>query len=142
MTAPNKFPKCKRCQGPKPSGYGRSYCDACKVITLKENRDKYRATQKAKDNYRDRFLWTTYRMTVAEYDALLEKQGNVCAICLKPSKRYHLDHDHDCCPQVRCCGKCIRSILCSGCNQGIGMFKEDPASLVLAAEYLLKWRKL
>jgi hypothetical protein len=35
-----------------------------------------------------------YGLTEAEYNLMLNAQGNVCAICKKPSKRLCIDHEH------------------------------------------------
>jgi hypothetical protein len=40
----------------------------------------------------------------------------------------HLDHDHE--------SGTIRAALCQRCNQGLGLFREDPALLKAAASYL------
>lgn len=39
------------------------------------------------------------------------------------------------------CGKCVRAILCSPCNTGLGLFKEDVDLLKRAAALLAKWRE-
>jgi hypothetical protein len=48
----------------------------------------------------------------------------------------HVDHDHSHCGGGRACQQCIRGILCTNCNVGIGMFGEDPARLRAAVAYL------
>lgn len=61
-------------------------------------------------------------------------QGGVCAICLGPpaegdrGDRLHVDHDH-------VTGE-VRGLLCSHCNTALGKFRDDPARLRRAAEYL------
>ena len=62
-----------------------------------------------------------YNMTPEAYSAMLERQGGVCAICgKKPGKRkLHVDHDHTCCPGKVSCGKCVRGLLCRGCNYNL-----------------------
>lgn len=75
----------------------------------------------------------TYRMTIAEYDAMLMAQNSACAICghtdqSDPKMFPHVDHCHK-------TGK-NRGILCSQCNFGIGKFKDSPHLLRMAAEYL------
>lgn len=83
-----------------------------------------------------------YKLTVEAYDAMLEKQGGVCAICkgVNPGGRdLSVDHDHRCCPGRNSCGKCLRSLLCSRCNVGIGQFLENPALMRLAAVYVEDW---
>jgi hypothetical protein len=80
-------------------------------------------------------------MTPAEYDALLEQQGGVCAICWHGEtarnqyKRLPLavDHDHE-------NGK-IRGLLCMRCNRSLGMLREDPEVLAQMLDYLDEHRE-
>lgn len=90
-------------------------------------------------NYRLR----KYNVTEAEYNAMLEKQGGVCAICGRTSgaRRFHIDHDHSCCPGGGSCGECVRGLLCGNCNSGLGQFKDDPEVLHSAIEYIKRYRK-
>lgn len=78
-------------------------------------------------------LKRSYGMTIADYNALLLKQGGKCALCLAVSARPsggHLcvDHDHD-------TGR-IRGLLCVLCNTAIGLLGDDPKRLLEAAKYL------
>lgn len=78
-----------------------------------------------------------FSITTDEYDALLEKQGSVCAICRRPERsksrsggvrRLGVDHDHE-------TGR-VRGLLCHGCNTSLGMLEQR--EWVAAAEaYLL-----
>jgi hypothetical protein len=80
-----------------------------------------------------------YGLTTEQYDGLLNKQNGVCAICKKPEtfrKNLAIDHDHTCCPTHKSCGKCIRGLLCSRCNQALGLFKDDVLALESAIKYL------
>jgi hypothetical protein len=93
---------------------------------------------------RDLALWGRYRITVAQYDALLASQHGKCAICkaVNASGRdLAVDHDHACCPGARSCGKCVRSLLCSRCNIGIGQFLDSPELMRAAAAYVEGWRQ-
>lgn len=88
---------------------------------------------------RGKDLMRLYGITLSQYDALLERQGGACAACKakKPGLRnLDVDHDHSCCPSRKSCGKCIRGLLCSDCNKGLGHFGDDPDKLIAAAEYL------
>jgi hypothetical protein len=72
-----------------------------------------------------------YGISVAEYDALLAKQGGICAICSRTcstGRRLSVDHEHD-------SGR-IRGLLCNSCNRAIGLFGDDPARLHAAIAYL------
>jgi Recombination endonuclease VII len=94
-------------------------------------------------------LWRLYKIRLADYDALRIAQGYRCAICGihedevdtskvggrktrdgRPSIKatLHVDHDHG-------SGK-IRQLLCPHCNRGLADFKENPAALRAAAEYV------
>jgi hypothetical protein len=87
------------------------------------NRDKVRAS--ARDNYIKRL----YGISRADYDALFERQGWLCAICRKPSKqRLCVDHCH--------VTGMIRGLLCRQCNSGLGCLGEDQRALVAAVAYL------
>lgn len=74
-----------------------------------------------------------YNLTLAEFDALLESQNGGCAICGYSDRsvpKYFpiVDHCHT-------TGK-IRGLLCANCNHALGKFKDNPATLRHAAEYL------
>lgn len=79
-----------------------------------------------------------YGITFKQYNEMLIKQNNICAICNKPEtafikktnkiKALSVDHCHT-------TGK-IRGLLCHKCNYGIGMFKENIKSLSNAIKYL------
>ena len=77
-----------------------------------------------------------HNLTRADYDSMLNKQNNSCAICFQSTTTWHIDHDHKCCPGKLSCGKCVRGILYGPCNTGIGMLKEDPTIMLSAIEYL------
>lgn len=86
-------------------------------------------------NYNRRQLaWQKYRLTLDEYDALMNAG---CRICGRAAEA--VDHDHACCPGSRTCGACVRGGLCSNCNIGVGMFYDDPTLLTNAIDYLTAW---
>ena len=97
---------------------------------IKEQTRAYRHARRRNNDPRLRSVeLKRYGITLAEYDALLEKQGGVCAICRKHSKRrLCVDHCHR--------TGMIRGLLCDSCNLGLGSLKEDQASLVAALAYL------
>ena len=81
----------------------------------------------------------TYNITKRGYEQLLATQGGGCMICGKTEEggaRFHIDHDHSCCPKGGSCGDCVRGILCSDCNTGIGLFYDNPDLLRCAAAYV------
>lgn len=82
-----------------------------------------------------------YGISLSERDALLVKQGGLCACCGRaitfpggnPSgqagrDRAVVDHCHK--------TKKIRGILCNGCNTGLGGFEDSPERLRGAIAYL------
>lgn len=80
-----------------------------------------------------------YGLTPEQYVEMFDKQDGVCAICKKPEvrkKRLSIDHDHSCCSGLKSCGKCIRGLLCSMCNNGLGSFRDNASVLRAAADYL------
>ena len=69
-------------------------------------------------------------LTLTKYEALLTKQNGLCAICKQKDQHFGLavDHCHD-------TGE-IRGLLCSQCNRGLGLFRDDPGRLQAAIHYL------
>lgn len=82
-------------------------------------------------NRRNSRLRTEYGIGPEGYEALMESQGGVCAICGRPPaprKPLHVDHCHD-------SGR-VRGLLCRSCNQALGLFEDQPEWLRRAADYL------
>jgi len=80
-----------------------------------------------------------YNITYEQYFSILDKQGGVCAVCGKAEftqRQLCVDHDHTCCPGPVSCGKCIRGLLCSKCNRGLGLLKDSCELLEKALTYL------
>lgn len=75
-----------------------------------------------------------YGITTEVYDALVESQGGVCAICKAPpsEKKNHpllyVDHNH--------ITKEVRGLLCRDCNSALGLFQDSPDVLKNAISYL------
>lgn len=91
-----------------------------------------------KRNATDRLSRRKYGLTRGEVNAKAEAQGG-CAACGAQTPgdgRWHVDHDHRCCPGKFTCGKCVRGILCRGCNLALGSVGDDPAVLDSLAAYL------
>lgn len=87
---------------------------------------------------RKHLLGKKYGITPEDYDALLEKQGGVCALCLQPERvkdrtgrlrdSLSVDHDH--------ATGAVRALLCHHCNTTLGHVNDDPALLLRMAAYL------
>ena len=97
----------------------------------RETRNSYRQTTEDSAYHRRANLKRHYGITPEEYDAMLTKQNNCCAICKKENtanKSMPVDHCHK-------TGK-VRQILCSNCNTAIGLLQEDPETLRAAIDYI------
>lgn len=85
---------------------------------------------------------TTYSLTAEQYDALYAFQGGRCALCRRAtgaSKRLTVDHDHACCIGPKSCGRCVRGLVCSTCNDVLAHFRDSPAAFELGKAYLEWW---
>lgn len=113
----------------------------------KENPEKYlEARRKAQKTRPDWYLMDRYHMTIQDYERILESQGGLCGNrgCENSppaERRFHVDHDHACCPGFRSCGQCIRGLLCANCNQALGNALDNVARLAGLVEYLQRDRK-
>ncbi|WP_240489893.1 endonuclease VII domain-containing protein [Actinomadura atramentaria] len=80
--------------------------------------------REARRHYR---LRRRYGLGAADVDALAAIQRGFCAVCSeRPAE--NVDHCHR--------TGTVRGLLCGGCNTGMGQFRDDPAVLRRAAEYL------
>lgn len=100
------------------------------------NPEKCKAASKARSA--DKAYWRLYRYGITEeqYQAMLKKQKNACAICRDPfeDKKVCVDHCHD--------KKTVRGLLCDPCNQALGKFKDSVENIRRAATYLQRGAKL
>jgi len=76
-------------------------------------------------------LKSRFGITINQYEMMLERQHYGCKICgqqCTTGRSLAVDHCHQ-------TGR-IRGLLCSKCNQGLGMFNDDVNRMNLAAQYL------
>jgi len=74
-------------------------------------------------------LVNTYGITLDDYNEMLHKQNNVCALCQRSdTNRLSVDHDHE-------TGK-VRGLVCSRCNWALGVLGDTPEKLSRVVEYL------
>ena len=115
-------------------------CVSCALRKRREERlaDPEKIKQKQRAWYgrhttvhKNNYLKYKYGISFEEYTRLNTAQGGLCAICKEPcpsGKALAVDHDHN--------TGVVRALLCSGCNVGLGNFRERPDALRAAAEYL------
>lgn len=111
--------KCKCCGEIKP-------CDQYDLN--RASLGGFKANCKACEAARHRRM--KYGISREQQIEMLAKQRMCCAICgvSLESGKYHVDHCHE-------TGK-VRGALCSMCNRGLGMFRENTSSLASAISYL------
>ena len=89
----------------------------------------YREQQRARDReWKRRKRYEVYGMSLADYEAMLERQRGACAICKKSDEALCVDHCH-------ACGK-VRGLLCAKCNSALGFCNDSPEHLLAAVAYL------
>lgn len=117
---------CARCSAPIPpmARVTRQYCTrACKEAAQRESGAG--AQRVAKSYYKGRYGLTP--------DQAERMRAQGCDVCERPDGvgrwgKLHVDHNHE-------TGQ-VRGVLCTNCNVGLGHFKENPALLRRAADYL------
>ena len=69
-------------------------------------------------NWRERNLYTKYRLYPRDYDKLIQDQSGKCALCRKfvAPKKFTVDHDHD--------TNRVRGLLCMGCNIALAGYEK------------------
>lgn len=129
-----------------------SWCKGCESAYARDkyaNDPKYRQKQldDNKADYADPIvkrqkrvssLKRSYNITLEEYEELSKLQEYKCAICLREETSLNsnrtkilplaVDHDHS--------TKKVRGLLCSKCNQALGLLKEDIEIVKRLIKYL------
>ena len=137
----------------KPLSMSKSAVNMRKWVSKPGNREKKKEHNKryyerakaagkiTKDNA-ERNRFRKHGTTKEDFQALVEAQGNCCAICEKPGTWESLvvDHDHACCNSQFSCGKCIRGALCRTCNTVLGLLKEDENRIMSVLSYIQNTR--
>ena len=116
----------------KAQGYSKSNCYWKETISNKDAAANQRAHRKRDpDRFKGYDLKRSYGITLEEFKSMKESQGNVCKVCKLPephNRELAVDHCH-------ITGK-VRGLLCTNCNQGLGLFKDNRDLLLSAIKYL------
>lgn len=124
--------KCKSCNSELRKLFRKEHPDRVhRLNQLSYARGSEQAKRRYRENrvhYRDYWLKTRYGISLAEYDAMVQRQGGKCAICQKTKRRLDVDHHH--------ASDQVRELLCRSCNIGIGYLQESVEVLEGAIAYL------
>lgn len=119
--------QCKECR----IRYSRIYAGKNPDVPIKSMRAYRCRIPNYKEEQREKKLIKKYGLSTEQYQAILLSQNGVCAICQKPPRPgTQLDVDH-------CHGSGrVRGLLCRTCNAGLGLFRDNPEMLRVAARYV------
>ena len=140
---------CKICNIEKPlaemakgkhykDGY-RNKCKSCDAARMrqyfKDNPDKYQKNKEIERKKRPSFQ--RHHISENEYEKMFAKHDGLCHACtIRPAEV--IDHDHNCCPQARSCGKCVRGLLCQKCNTSLGNLQDDAKQIESLLQYVMR----
>jgi len=115
----------------KKAGGGEGRMRTCLVCWAHHRKENKRQNL----SWRDVHLRRRYDITEADYNEMVERQQNLCAICKQPERNGYkgrtelcVDHDHS-------TGK-VRGLLCNHCNRALGLLGDNISSLTNAINYL------
>lgn len=133
---------CNKCDADKPltefSRRGDGYQPWCKACNKAHKRDWIVSNR---DKVSVNAMWSKYRLRPADFEALLEKQSGMCALCdytFSGRSDIEIDHDHTCCAGATSCGKCVRGLLCAKHNKmmiWVDAFENEPERFESARLY-------
>ena len=116
-------------------GYRASRCKPCaREYERARNRELKRKNPEEYKRTRQRYMRKTrYGMAHSDYEELLLEQDGVCAICRRgdgTGQDLEVDHCHK--------TGLVRGLLCTSCNNALGMFRDDTRILLRARQYLAR----
>lgn len=136
---------CFRNEPSRPRGIA-TYCRDCEPEIRREkyaarksaHNEQAKAYQKQRPEKRAEWarkhaLKKFYNLTPEQWEGMYLAQSGRCLICDEeiPRGSFHVDHDH--------ASGAVRGLLCSSCNSGLGMFKDDIYRLQRAINYLERY---
>ena len=142
---------CHRCGESKPPtefyphattarGY-QYWCRSC-CSTARHERAGIPQDPKLTRKYK---LKEAYGITPEDYDAMYELQEGRCAICGVQKEPWEPGAGIDGRDRFLVVDHChidghVRGLLCGNCNHGLGKFRDDPALMRAAADYIIQTR--
>jgi len=138
---------CVRCGVEKPLDLfakGKNYkdgrrgtCKQCHTSYMTEyyNNNPDKKKTKIKLNTGKDTNWRRHRLPEQTFKEMVDRYNGKCYAC-NINEATNIDHDHECCPGNRSCGKCVRGILCNQCNTALGLVKDSKKTLNNLIEYL------
>lgn len=144
---------CSKCKNPKDLSCfsldnrkklgHRKTCRPCAAIQFKKYRERNYEQLKIKVNtYKQTYKLQEYNLSPIDYQNLIDKQSNKCAICHQPEKipkiaggpirNLAIDHDHS-------TGK-VRGLLCYRCNVSLGLLGENLTILTNMISYIKSFK--
>ena len=107
-------------------------CKTCRKVRASrhyvENTVRHKALVRHRYETFGRFA--RYGLSLADYDAMLERQGGTCKLCksAKPGGKgkWHIDHIGGTNPKVfnQCKSDSVRGLLCHRCNVSLGHYEK------------------
>lgn len=110
----------------KGKEYKQSSCKTCR--NKKKALKRLEEPEKEALRKRKQKLKYSYDMTIEDYDKMYLNQQGLCKICNNSFDKLNIDHCH--------INGNVRGLLCTGCNLGLGSFKDNEQSLNSAIFYL------
>jgi len=131
------FPECSENRKTK-NKFKNTFVEEIDFIEKERERERINSKKRkrSKEFRRNDNLMNRFGITTEIYEAMLNNQLGLCAICkstrtINPTGQNHcVDHNHE-------TGK-IRGLLCHYCNSGIGKFNDNIEMLQKALTYLIK----
>lgn len=126
--------ECKKCISIRAHKRNQITKEERAIVNRKYNQSHPEVGRRGQRNYRYRKYGLS---SAAEFDQLILDQDGKCKICLvilkigQGKNAAHMDHDHN--TGTR------RDVLCSRCNNVIGMVEEDLNLLNSIIQYIKRW---
>jgi hypothetical protein len=129
----NHHPRPQATCHPDRPHWARGLCNQCwRAWYCQNRRDRTEhLAKRAITERRERII--RKGLTPQEYAILLKQQGGLCAICRRPPgiRRLAIDTDHS--------NRAVRGLLCTSCNNAIGVLGDTANSVHRAVKYLERY---